>query len=318
LNETRKLSSLAKEFECELYGEDREVSGLNSLEFANEDELSFLVKSSDVKKAQNSKAKCLIVSSKEGLEDRSLLITKNPHLLMAKISAVFAVSIDESLLPEPCIGEGSDVTGAYISRGAKVGSGCKIYPTSYIGVNCTIGENCIIYPGVVVLSNSIVGNNCILQAGVVIGGDGYGYAHTDLGEHIKVHHFGNVVLEDSVEIGANSTIDRAVFGSTIIKKGTKIDNLVMVAHNCKVGENCIIVSQAGLAGSSKLGRNVIMGGQSATGGHVEVGDFATIAGRGGVSKNLEGGKTYAGFPIMEHKDWLRHNAKIKKLTEAKK
>ncbi|MFW5989929.1 MAG: UDP-3-O-(3-hydroxymyristoyl)glucosamine N-acyltransferase [Campylobacterales bacterium] len=318
MNETKKLSSLAQEFDCELHGEDVEVVGLNSLEFAEVNELSFLTDKNSIQKAQNSKAKALISSSKEGLEGKSILLAKNPQLLMAKISATFVKKIDEMSLEAPSIGEDSEVSGAYISRGAKIGRRCKIYPTSFIGINCSIGDNCIIYPNVTILNNSIIGDNCIVHPGAVIGGDGYGYAHTQKGEHIKIHHFGNVVLEDGVEIGSNSTVDRSVFGSTLIKSGTKIDNLVMIAHNCLLGENCIIVSQVGISGSTKLGRNVIMGGQSATSGHLEIGNFATIAARGGVTKSLEGGKTYGGFPIMEHKDWLRHNVKIKKLMEDKK
>ena len=132
---------------------------------------------------------------------------------------------------------------------------------------------------------------------------------------MKIYHNGNVILEDSVEIGANSTIDRAVFGSTIIKKGTKIDNLVQIGHNCQVGEHCILVSQSGISGSTNLGRNVIMGGQSAVAGHIEIGDFAVIAARGGVTKTLEGGKTYGGFPLMLQKEWLKKQAKIKKLLK---
>ena len=133
-----------------------------------------------------------------------------------------------------------------------------------------------------------------------------------MGEHIKIYHTGNVILEENVEVGANTTIDKAVFGSTIIRKGTKIDNLVQIGHNCELGQYCIIVAQSGLAGSSKLGRNVVMGGQSATAGHLEIGDFATIAARGGVSKSIEGGKTYGGFPLTLQSEWLKTHAKIAK------
>ena len=155
------------------------------------------------------------------------------------------------------------------------------------------------------LRKVIIKDNCILQAGVIVGSDGFGYAHTQTGEHIKIHHSGNVVLEEDVELGANVTVDRAVFGSTIVGKNTKIDNLVQIAHNCELGESCIMVSQSGLAGSTTLGRNVIMGGQSATAGHLKIGDFAVVAGRGGVNKSIEGGKTYGGFPLMLQKDWLK-------------
>jgi UDP-3-O-[3-hydroxymyristoyl] glucosamine N-acyltransferase len=146
----------------------------------------------------------------------------------------------------------------------------------------------------------------------VIGSDGFGYAHTTDGAHIKIYHNGKVVLEDNVEIGANSCVDRAVFGQTLIKEGTKIDNLVQIGHNVEVGARCILVSQSGISGSTKLGRNVVMGGQSATAGHLVIGDFATIAARGGVTKSIKGGEVYSGFPLIKHKDWLKLQAKISK------
>ncbi|HIP03196.1 MAG TPA: UDP-3-O-(3-hydroxymyristoyl)glucosamine N-acyltransferase, partial [Campylobacterales bacterium] len=146
----------------------------------------------------------------------------------------------------------------------------------------------------------------------VIGSDGFGYAHTAEGAHVKIYHNGKVVFEDNVEIGANSCVDRAVFSQTIIKEGTKIDNLVQIGHNVEVGARCILVSQSGLSGSTKLGQNVVMGGQSATAGHLEIGDFATIAARGGVTKSIKGGEVYSGFPLLKHKDWLKLQAKISK------
>jgi len=190
--------------------------------------------------------------------------------------------------------------------------GAQIMPNVTIGAHVTIGKNVIIYPNVVIYDACVIGEGCILQAGAVIGSDGFGYAHTKLGEHIKIYHTGNVILEENVEIGANTTIDKAVFGSTIIRKGTKIDNLIQIGHNCELGQNCIMVAQSGLAGSTKLGRNVVMGGQSAAAGHLEIGDFATIAARGGVSKSIEGGKTYSGFPLTLHSEWLKTQAKIAK------
>ena len=177
-----------------------------------------------------------------------------------------------------------------IGSGTIIEEGADIMPNVTIGANVRIGRNVRIFPNVVIYDDSIIKEGCIIQAGAIIGSDGFGYAHTKMGEHIKIHHSGNVILEEDVEVGSNSTIDRAVFGSTIIKKGTKIDNLVQIGHNCEIGQACILVAQTGISGSTKLGRNVVMGGQSATAGHLEIGDFATIAARGGVSKSIEGGK----------------------------
>ncbi|MEF3191553.1 MAG: UDP-3-O-(3-hydroxymyristoyl)glucosamine N-acyltransferase, partial [Campylobacterales bacterium] len=168
---------------------------------------------------------------------------------------------------------------------------------------------------VVVYRDCVIGNRCIIHAGTVIGSDGYGFAHTRSGEHVKIYQNGNVVVEDDVEIGANCTVDRAVFGSTIIRRGTKIDNLVQIGHNCDIGEYVLMAAQVGISGSTTLGRNVVMGGQSATAGHLTIGPFATIAARGGVTKSLSGHKTYAGFPIMEHRLWLSLQALLARMVK---
>jgi UDP-3-O-[3-hydroxymyristoyl] glucosamine N-acyltransferase len=157
----------------------------------------------------------------------------------------------------------------------------------------------------------------MIHSGTVVGCDGYGFAHTKQGEHIKIYQNGNVVIEEDVEIGANCTIDRAVFDSTIIRKGSKLDNLIQIAHNCDLGEHTLMAAQSGLAGSTTLERNVVMGGQSATAGHLKVGAFATIAGKSGVTKSLEGGKTYSGFPAIDHIAWLKIQAKISGLLKRK-
>jgi len=186
----------------------------------------------------------------------------------------------------------------------------------YIGTNVVIGDNTVIYPSVTVYRDCKIGNDCMIHANTVIGSDGFGFATNNLGEHKKIYQNGNVVIEDDVEIGSNVSIDRAVFGSTLIKKGVRIDNLVQVGHNCEIGEYCVMVSQVGLAGSSKFGRNVVMGGQAATSGHLEVAAFSTFAARSGITNSIkEPGKTYAGFPLMGHRQWLKLQAKLAKLIK---
>jgi len=156
----------------------------------------------------------------------------------------------------------------------------------------------------------------MIHANTVIGSDGFGFATNEKGEHKKIYQNGNVVIEDDVEIGSNVSIDRAVFGSTVIKKGTRIDNLVQIGHNCEIGEYSVLVSQVGLAGSTKLGRNVVMGGQSATAGHLEIAPFSTFAARSGITSSIkEPGKTYAGFPLMGHRQWLKLQAKLARLIK---
>ncbi len=313
-----KIKEIARVLNLEYSGDDFEVDSFSTLEEAGENNIVFFddIKLSDALKKCNAK---VILTKKKFLglvpSDAITLVCEDPHLCFAILSRYFARDYFDF--------EGS----MQISKKAKIGKnvligansiveeGAVIHPNVTIGNGVHVGKNSIIYPGVTIYGNTKIGSNCILQAGCVIGSDGFGYAHTKQGEHIKIYHNGNVILEESVEIGANSTVDRAVLGSTIIKKGTKIDNLVQIGHNCELGQYCIMVSQSGLSGSTKLGRNVIMGGQSATAGHLEIGDFAIVAARGGVTKTVEGGKTYGGFPLMLQKEWLKKQAKIKKILK---
>jgi UDP-3-O-[3-hydroxymyristoyl] glucosamine N-acyltransferase len=309
-----KLSDICANFGWRYEGEDREIEGLQTLENANEKHLVFFDNEKLIEKLKITKAGAVIISNKFSEftpKHCSRIISENPHLSIAYLSGFFAPKLINSTSKPPQVDKSAVIMpNAYIGNGAVIKSNVTIMAGAYIGENVMIDEGTIVYPNVVIYNNCVIGKRCHLLANCVIGSDGFGYAHTKSGEHIKIYHLGNVVLEDDVEIGACTTIDRAVFGSTIVKKGSKIDNLVQIGHNCELGEHCIIVSQTGLAGSSVLGRNVVMGGQSATGGHIKIGDFATIAGRGGVSKSIEGGKTYAGFPLILHKDWLKMQVKL--------
>lgn len=194
---------------------------------------------------------------------------------------------------------------AYIGKNAKVGNNCKIYPQVYIGDNVTIGNDCIIYAGVKIYSDSLIGNRCILHSGVVIGSDGFGFAPLDDGTYKKIAQIGNAVLEDDVEIGANTTIDCGTMGSTIIRKGAKIDNLVQIAHNCEVGENTVMAALTGLAGTSKVGKNCKFGGQVGLGGHLTIGDNVFIGAQSGVIKSVESNQVILGSPAMEIKEAIR-------------
>ena len=188
---------------------------------------------------------------------------------------------------------------AYIEENVSIGNNTVIYPGAYIGRNVKVGSNCIIYPNVVVYADCIVGNHCIVQAGSVIGGDGFGFAPVN-GKYVKIPQVGNVVLEDWVEIGSNCSIDRATMGSTVIKTGTKLDNLVQIAHNVEVGEHTVIAAQTGISGSTKVGGYSQFGGQVGVAGHLTIANGVKIAGGAGVTKNLDGeGKSYAGFPAED-------------------
>lgn len=293
---------------------DIEISGLNSLLNANFTQLSYCDGDKNASKVALSGAGAVLIS-KAYLDlvpaEMEAVVVPNPHLSFALLSKLFAKDlILKDKVPSNVDKSSLIMPNVYIGSGAKIGRDCTIMAGAYIGDNVSIGDECVIHPNVVIYNDTIIGKKCHILANAVIGSDGFGYAHAKNGEHYKIYHNGNVVIEDFVEIGAATTVDRAVFDSTVIKKGTKIDNLVQVGHNCEIGENCIIVSQTGISGSSTLGRNVVMGGQSATSGHLSIGDFAMIAARGGVTKNLDGAKTYGGFPIMLQKDWLKLQAKL--------
>ncbi|HEC1756261.1 TPA: UDP-3-O-(3-hydroxymyristoyl)glucosamine N-acyltransferase [Campylobacter lari] len=309
-----KISEITKFLGIEYCGDDIEITALNSLNNASFTELSYCDGEKNSKKIASSGAGAILVSKEfENLvsKDCVKLVVDNPHLSFALLSKLFAKPLISSEKKNSKIAKSAKIMpNVYIGENVQIADHVVIMAGAYIGDNVSIGEYTIIHPNVVIYNDTKIGKKCHLLANCVIGSDGFGYAHTKNGEHYKIYHNGNVILEDFVEVGACTTIDRAVFESTIIKQGTKIDNLVQVGHNCEVGENCLIVAQSGISGSSILGKNVTMGGQSATSGHLEIGDFATIAARGGVTKNLEGARVYGGFPIMLQKDWLKFQAKI--------
>ena len=314
------LSEIASLLGVEFSAKDVEITSMNTLKDACESELSFVSNSKYIKDIQTSRAAAIIVDekTKEYVPKTSVaLVVDAPYWQMAEITKYFAPAIEDKDAQKAIIGEGSEVSPkAEIANGAVIGKNCTILAHVYIGSNSIIGDNTIIYPNVTVYRDCTIGSDCIIHANTVIGSDGFGFATNNLGEHKKIYQNGNVVVEDNVEIGSNTSIDRAVFGSTFIKKGVRIDNLVQVGHNCEIGEYSVMVAQSGVAGSTKLGRNVVMGGQSATSGHLEVAPFTTLAARSGVTKSIkESGLTFAGFPLMDHRQWLKLQGKIAKLIK---
>lgn len=205
---------------------------------------------------------------------------------------------------------------SYIGKNVSVGNNVKIYPHVYIGDNVRIGNNCIFYAGVKIYSNCLVGDNCIIHAGTVIGSDGFGFAPQSDGSYKKIPQLGNVQIGDDVEIGANTVIDCATMGSTVIEQGAKIDNLVQLAHNVSIGSNTVIASQSGISGSTKLGKNCVVAGQVGIVGHVEIADKVTLAAKAGVSKSVKKeGSVIFGYPAMEHKAYLKSHAVFRNLPE---
>jgi UDP-3-O-[3-hydroxymyristoyl] glucosamine N-acyltransferase len=208
---------------------------------------------------------------------------------------------------------------AYIGENVKTGSNVKIFPNAVIGENVYIGNNVTIHAGVIIYSDCVLGNNITIHSGSIIGSDGFGFAPKADGSYQKIPQLGNVIIEDDVEIGSNTTIDRATIGSTIIKKGVKIDNLIQIAHNVEIGENTVIAAQVGISGSTKIGKGVMMGGQSGTIGHLTIADGIKIAARTGITKEFkEAGITLSGYPAREQSAFLRAQVAQKNLPALEK
>ncbi|MDM1397550.1 MULTISPECIES: UDP-3-O-(3-hydroxymyristoyl)glucosamine N-acyltransferase [Myroides] len=204
---------------------------------------------------------------------------------------------------------------AYIGKNVKIGNNVKIYPNTFVGDNVRIGDNTVLFAGVRIYSESVIGANCTFHAGVIIGSDGFGFAPNPDGTFNKVPQIGNVIIEDNVEIGAASTIDRATLGSTVIRKGVKLDNQIQIAHNVEIGENTVIASQTGVAGSTKIGKNCMIGGQVGIVGHLTIGDNVRIQAQSGVTKNLENGAAVQGSPALPHSDFLKSYSYFKNFSK---
>ncbi len=300
-----KLSKIAGFISGTLIGDGNfEVSDIASYKLANSKQISFI---SSQKHLKECSAGALLIPP--GIEpDRPSIISKNPKLDFAKIILFFRPEkelkkgIHETALYSNKVNFGKDIfIGPYveIEDNVSIGDRCQISAGVKIAEGVVIGEDCTIFPNVVIYSNVLLGSRVTLHAGVVIGSDGFGYVEEASGKHMKFPQTGRVILEDDVEIGSNSTIDRGTIEETRICSGTKIDNQVQIAHNVFVGENCLLASQVGIAGSVKIGKNVYFGGKSGSIENVEIEDDVKMAATSVASKRLKSGKTYFGFPAEE-------------------
>ena len=310
------LKSLAIEVSC---SKNPIITGVTTLKEASESHLSYAMGTKYSDDLSNSQAAAVFITDelKGFINSRTIpIIVEEPELYMARATGLFSYTQNlpnsgtQSIDPSAIIFQ-----NVSIGTGVKIGRNSKIMPGVYLGDHVTVGDNTTIHPNCVIYHHCHIGNRCTIHGNTVVGSDGFGYAHTRQGEHVKIEQMGNVIVEDDVEIGSNTSIDRATFKSTTIRKGSKLDNLVHISHNVEVGEYAIIAGQSGIAGSTTLGRNVVMAAQSGATGHIKIADFTTVAGRGGVSKNTEPGKTYSGFPMLEHKEWLKFNAKLSRLVK---
>ncbi|MFY7843467.1 MAG: UDP-3-O-(3-hydroxymyristoyl)glucosamine N-acyltransferase [Rhabdochlamydiaceae bacterium] len=321
------LSQLAHLTQSQFSGDPEfQVNGVDSLETASLSDVSFLENLKYKESLHSTKAGIVCVHPDiDRLPGKNYLISSNPSWCFQKIvdlilGKTYLPSSFQGIHPTAIVSEGAYIEenvsiGPYtvIDRGVKVQAGTYIGPHCFIGPDCEIGRECLIHPNVTIREKTILGNNVILQPGVVLGSCGFGYHTNQKGEHIKIPQLGNVVVEDFVEIGSHSVVDRARFKSTIIKKGSKIDNLVQIGHNVHIGEHNIIVSQTGIAGSSKTGQYVILGGQVGVVGHIEITDHVTVASRGGVSKSIKESGVYGGAPHMPLKEYHKQEAQLRQI-----
>ena len=321
------LEQLATQTGAKLIGDPSHlVNGVDEVKTASQTDVSFVANMKYRQAAQSSNAGLICVDTTfELIEGINFLVCQNPSETFQQIAELMfdpsegmsafsgvhpSAVVDPSALIEEGVTIGPNVV---IDRNVKIGKKSIIQANVSIGAGVVMGEECLLYPNCVVRERCTLGNRVILQPGAIIGSCGYGYITTEKGEHEKLQQIGNVVLEDDVEIGANTTIDRARFKSTVIGKGTKIDNLVQIGHNVQIGAHNLIVSQTGIAGSSKTGRHVIMGGQVGVVGHVELGDGVMIATRGGVSKSIDKPGAYGGSPVVPMAEYNKRKVLNRKI-----
>ncbi|MFK5892783.1 MAG: UDP-3-O-(3-hydroxymyristoyl)glucosamine N-acyltransferase [Pseudomonadota bacterium] len=298
---------------------DINIKSINTLNKATSHELSFLDNKKYLKDLNETQAAAVLIHPDliSSVPEHSIAIAcDEPYVALAMASKLFAPKLIETNGAKAVSGKNSTIqNNVYLGKNTIIGDNCTLMSGAYIGDNVTIGNNVIIYPNVSVYRDCTIGDNCIIHAGTVIGSDGFGFAISKSGDYIKIYQNGNVTIANNVEIGANCTLDRAAFASTIIEENVRIDNLVHIAHNCVLGKGCILAGQVGLSGSSILGERVVMAGKSATTGHLEIAPFTTLAGRAVATKTVKKSGHYAGYPLMEHRQWLKLKSKLQKFLK---
>jgi UDP-3-O-[3-hydroxymyristoyl] glucosamine N-acyltransferase len=313
---TQTLKTLCQTIGIEYLGSDYIIDGIEAINHASQSEISFFSDFKHLHELPTTNAKAVLISNEyvhHLPKDTIPLISSDPYHDMALLSKLFVKKLSSNP-SKPRIDIDTNIDkSVYIGDMVEIGDRVTIMSGCHISDHVTIGDDTIIYSNVSIYRDTTIGAECIIHSGAVIGADGFGFVQSSDNTHTKIHHNGSVEIGDRVEIGANSSIDRATFGFTTIGEGTKIDNQVQIGHNCQVGRNCLIVSYVALGGSTILGDNVTMAGQSGTKGHLSIGSGATIVSRAGVTKSLDGGKWYGGFPAIEHKEWLKINAKLNRL-----
>ncbi len=320
-----KSGELARRLGAELQGDpDRELAGVAPLDRATPRDLSFLSNPRYRGAASRSAAGALLTASAEGLAERTLLIHRNPYAALARAIELFhpAKAFPPGVHPTAVVGAESAVDpschlgpGSVVGRGCTLGPGTVLEAGAVVGDGCRLGSGCHLHPNAVLYDGTELGDRVILHAGCVLGSDGFGYAQEG-GRHVKVPQVGRAVVESDVEIGANATVDRGALEETRVGAGTKIDNLVQLGHNVRLGPGCILVSQSGISGSTTLGAGVVVAGQSGAVGHIRIGDGAKVGAKSAVTKDVPPGAFVTGHPAQDHRKWLREKALAGRLEEA--
>ncbi len=321
------LRELAEFLGAEIKGDpELRVRGIAPVQSASHDQISFLTDSRYRHLLAECRAAALIVSSEFRDLDFCLLITANPSLALARVATLFYSSSTEpfeihpsAIIEKDALLEGEVAVGPFacIGAGSRIGGGTRIGGGCFIGSGVRVGSGCLIDPRVTVMNGCVLGDRVIIHSGTVIGCDGFGYAQDERGKHFKIPQTGIVQIDDDVEIGANVTIDRATFGTTWVKRGAKIDNLVMLAHNVVVGEDAVIVAQVGVSGSTHIGDHVMIAGQAGLVGHLEIGDGAKIGAQAGVMSSVKAGDVVVGSPALPRDEFFRIIANIRRLPRLK-
>lgn len=305
---------------------DIKISGVSEIQNGKAETITFLGNPTYKKYLDNTSASAVIVANEAYLSGKNGIIVENPQLAMAKVLSVFSPDkykpkgIHSKAVVDSSSNIGNNVTieaGAVIEAGVRVGDSTFIGANVYVGENTKIGSECKIYQNVVIYHNIFIGNKTIIHGSTVIGCDGYGFVK-DKDQYFKIPQTGKVLIGDQVEIGANSVIDRATIGETIIGNMTKLDNLVHIGHNVQIGSGCLITAQVGIAGSATIGDNCSMGGQAGVVPHVEIGPESIIAAKSGVTKSLAGGEMYSGYPARPIKEQHKRDAVYSEISNMKK
>lgn len=307
---------------------NRKVSDVGPIESAHEGQLSFLCDAKYLPHLSQTGASVVLMTDSivfDGETNATLIRVENARAAMGQLLALVAKAMNPAKqgIEQPCfVSEGVVVPEdayigafAYIGKNVQLGKGVQIYPHTYIGDNVKIGDNTILYSGVKIYYNCVVGKDCILHAGVVVGSDGFGFEPDAKGVNQKLPQIGNVIIEDDVEIGANTTVDRAMMGSTIIRRNAKLDNLVQVAHNVEIGESTFMCAQVGVAGSTKVGGHCILAGQVGVAGHITIADNCIFGAQSGIANNVKKSGMYQGSPAIDAMNWRRSSVGFKQLPE---